>query len=624
MMNSETKSKFKWSSKLEELFGFDLRSLAVFRIGLALILIADLVIRFGDIKALYSDEGVLPRNALNEIVNPWYWSVHLISGQPFVQTLLFLAALFIAFLLLVGYRTRLAAIASWALLISLQNRNPFLLFAGDDMLRALMFWAMFLPLGATYSIDSALNTSIQPLPKRILSSATFALTAQICYVYMFSAAYKTTSSTWWPDGTAVYYALSFDQYAAPLGQFLLNFPPLLTLFTYATLVLEWIGPLFLFVPFATTFFRCAIIITFILLHIGFGLTLHIGLFAALGVFTWLVFIPSAVWDALYQRIYTPELAGLKINYDADCGFCKKVVYLLRTVLILPRTPLLLCQDDPSIFADMQEKNSWVVVDWQGNRHFKWEAIAYVVSLSPLFKFLAPILRWNPIMSVGTKFYETIASNRRFAGKFTAPLKFRPIEVRPSRTLNFVALVLLAYITVWNVRNLVDSTFSKRPVKSNLVRASERVFKSNTFNSIDWISRLLRIDQSWSIFAPGPPRDDGWYVTPGKLKDGSEVDILRDGQPISWEKPSIKSRDAIYRNMQWRTYFINLNRAIGKRLYPYYTQYICRDWNTRHKGAKQVDKFEVYFMSERTVPPGQSQGVEKTPTGKQSCSNNSKQ
>ena len=603
MASSERKPKSILTKKLEELFGFDLRSLAAFRIGIALIILADLIIRSGDIKAHYTDFGVLPRTALRDgILKPWYWSVHLISGQPLVQTLLFLFAGFVALALLVGYRTRLAAIASWALLISLHNRNQALLFAGDDMLRALLFWAMFLPLGACYSVDSALNSSTEKLPKRILSAATLALTLQVCYVYIFSAAFKTKSEIWWPEGSAVYYALSYDAYAAYLGQVLLNFPPLLTLSTFATLVLEWIGPLFLFVPFRTTFFRCATIVTFILLHVGFALTLHIGLFPALGIFTWLVFIPSEVWDALYKRVYTPQRAGLKIYYDADCGFCKKVVYLIRTFLILPGTPLLMAQDDPSICADMEAKNSWVVVDWQDNRHFKFEAIAYVCSLSPLFGPLAPILRLGPVMSVGTKFYETIASNRKIAGKFTAPLKFRPLEVRYSRSRNIVTLLLLAYVTVWNFRTLTPKTFSRK-----------------TLNSIDWISRLLRIDQSWSIFAPSPPKDDGWYVIPGKLKDGSEIDILKGSGPVVWEKPSLKQRNAIYRNMQWRSYFINLNRAIGKKLYPYYGAYLCRNWNEQHKGSKQLDNFEIYFMKERTVPLGQRQGVEKTQTLQQSCS-----
>jgi len=620
MASSVQKPKGKWVSKLEPLFGFDLRSLAVFRIGVAIILIADLLIRAKDITPLYSDVGVLPRTALiNEILNPWYWSVHLLGGQPLIQGIIFLLAGLITVALLVGYRTRLAAIASWVMLISLHNRNPAVLFAADDMLRALLFWMMFLPLGACYSVDSALNSSSKPLPKRILTGATFALTLQIYYVYAFSAAFKTTSDIWFPKLTAVYYALSFDQYAAPLGQFLLNFPPLLVFSTVATLILEWIGPLFLFIPWRTTFFRCATIITFILLHVGFGLTLHIGLFPALGIFVWLVFIPTEVWDSLSKRVYTPQRAGLRIYYDADCGFCKKVVYLLRTFLILPKTPLQTAQDDPSIYADMQEKNSWVVVDWQENRHFKWEAMAYVVSLSPVFNPLAYILRWRPLMAVGTKFYETIASNRQVAGQFTAPLKFRPVEVQSSGLLNIVTLLLFAYVTVWNFRSLADARSLKQTLDPNVRAKIDRVMKSRTLNSLDWISRLLRLDQSWSIFAPAPPRDDGWHVIVGKLKDGSEVDLLRNGGSINWDKPTIKQRNALYTNMQWRTYFINLNRAIGNQLYPYYAEYLCRTWNEQHQGNQQLESLEIYFVEERTVPPRETQDLEKKNQWQQSCS-----
>lgn len=621
MIAHKQKSKAIFPAKLEELFGLDLRSLAVFRIGLALIIITDLIIRVGDLTAHYTDDGVLPRGVLSQqILKPWYWSVHALSGQPIVQAILFSLAGLIALALLVGYRTRLATIATWALVVSLHNRNPALIFAGDDVLRALLFWAMFLPLGACYSIDSALNTSAQKLPKRILSAATLALTLQQCWIYMFSAAFKAKSSVWWPDGSAVYYALSYDQYVAHLGQFLLNFGPFLVFSTFVTFVLEWVGPLFLFVPFRTTFFRCCTIITFILLHIGFGLTLNLGIFPFLSVFSWLAFIPSDVWDAAAKRLHTPERAGLRINYDADCGFCKKVVHLIRTFLILPGTPLLLAQDDPSIYADMQAQNSWVIVDWQENRHFKWEAIAYVCHLSPLFRPLAPILRWKPLMAAGTKIYETIASNRRKAGMFTRPLKFRPIEVRPSLLLNIVTSLLLFYAFVWNIKSFVEQTYYRRTVQRNdWITSAYKIFNKKAVQNLDLIGQATRLDQSWSIFAPGPPIDDGWYVIPGKLKDGTEVDVLKDGGSVSWEKPTVGQRNAIYRNMQWRTFFINLNRSIGKKLYPYYGKYLCRDWNARHKGSKQLDSFEIDFMDEKTVPPGQPQTVQKTRKLQQSCS-----
>ena len=237
-------------SKLEAFLGFDLRSLALFRIGLATIVILDLIARFSALQAHYSDAGVLPRQLLpGGLLHQGYWSVHLLSGQAWVQGLLFAIAIFFALLMLVGYRTRWTTIAVWALTISLHNRNPFLLFAGDDVLRAILFWAMFLPLGASYSLESALNSSPDPLPKRVVSGATFAYMVQLCFIYIWSAAFKTKSPIWFPDGDAVYYALHFDQYATPFGLGLLNLPlGLQKAMTFGALFLEWFGALLIFIP----------------------------------------------------------------------------------------------------------------------------------------------------------------------------------------------------------------------------------------------------------------------------------------------------------------------------------------------------------------------------------------
>ena len=609
-------------SKAKQIFGLDLRSLALFRIGLAIVILVDLAFRFQDISSLYSDVGVLPRDALiaEKIRHPLYWSLHLISGQPFFQVLLFLFAALMAVAMLVGYRTRLATIASWAMIISIHNRNPVLLFAADDVLRALMFWAMFLPLGAVYSLDSALNSNPKPLPKNILTSATVALIVQQCFIYMFSVVFKASSPLWFPEGTAVYYAFSFDQYATPVSQFLLNFPPLLTFSSYFTLIIEFFGPLFLFIPFYTTFFRFATVITFILLHVTFDLGFELGIFPLLSVASWFAFIPTPIWDYLEKKIQTEPRKGLTIYYDADCGFCKKIVHILRTLLVLPQTPIIQAQEDDSIYADMQQYNSWVVLDWQGNRRFKWEAMIYVISLSPIFKFIVPIMKWQPLMAAGTKLYETIANNRRLAGNFTKPFKFRPLKVEKSPLINIIAGLLLLATFFWNIRTFARQQYTRKKLDdSHAIAKTHHLFNRRTVKRVDWISRITRLDQGWSIFAPAPPRDDGWHVIQGKLQDGTEVDLLNNKKAnVSWDKPTLKQRNQLYPNMQWRSYYINLSRSIGQKLYPYYGQYLCRTWNSKHQGKEQLDSLEIYFMDERTVPPGEVQGVEKKSHWQQSC------
>ncbi|MBE9075929.1 HTTM domain-containing protein [Romeria aff. gracilis LEGE 07310] len=604
----------RWVKPLSKRYGLDLRSLALLRMGLALVILADLGIRFGDVTALYSDAGVLPRQLLlEEVLQPWYWSLHLLSGQPLVQGLMFAAAAFFALAMLVGYQTRLATIASWALLVSLHNRNPLLIFAADDVLRAVMFWAMFLPLGAAYSIDRAMNTSSQPLPRRIFTAATVALMVQQCFIYWFSALFKTTSPDWWPSGSAVYYSLSYDQYATPLGHLLLGLGPLLTVLTLVTLVVEWVGPLLLWVPIRTDFFRMLAVILFIALHAGFGLTLNIGIFPFLSIVTWLAFIPTSVWEGWARKAYGPAQQGLTIYYDADCGFCKKVVHLIRTFLLLPQTPLQTAQSDPVINAAMETQNSWVVVDWQQRHHYKFEGIAYVVSLSPVFCFLAPLLRWRPVMAVGTRFYQMIANNRRAAGRLTRPFSYRSFQVGSSWLLNGAVIALLGLTFLWNLRSIVTHRAfvdSQNPA-AKVVR---KVTNSRTLQRVDWLSRLTRLDQSWSIFAPGAPKDDGWHVAVGQLADGREVDLLREGREVGFEKPSLRDRGRLYRNMQWRTLFINLNRNAGQRILPGYGRYLCRQ-----QPELPLKSVTLYFMDEQTVPPGQEQTVRQTEIWQQSCS-----
>jgi hypothetical protein len=106
---------------LERTYGLDLRSLSLFRIGLGALIIGDLIWRARDLRVFYTDFGVLLASGrtsraravlLERFADPWYISLHLLSGMAVVQALLFLLAIGFGVMLLVGYRTKPAAIAS--------------------------------------------------------------------------------------------------------------------------------------------------------------------------------------------------------------------------------------------------------------------------------------------------------------------------------------------------------------------------------------------------------------------------------------------------------------------------------------------------------------------------------
>ena len=196
-----------WKTGFRQMFSLDLRSLALFRIGVSLLILADLLIRAQSLVAHYTDAGVLPRSVQTTIFNAdWYFSFHLMTGSWEGESLLFLVAGAFAVMLLVGYRTRLACILSWLMMISLHNRNYLLLNSGDFSLRMLLFWGMFLPLGARASVDRMLLHPVEaqepPSGNSFVFPGGIGLICQIVFVYFFSALFKWAEPAW-RDGLGV-------------------------------------------------------------------------------------------------------------------------------------------------------------------------------------------------------------------------------------------------------------------------------------------------------------------------------------------------------------------------------------------------------------------------------------
>jgi predicted DCC family thiol-disulfide oxidoreductase YuxK len=583
--------------KLEELFGADLRSLAALRIGVALIIIVDLAQRSGDLVAHYSDFGLAPRTAVIEgTASRWLISLHFMSGVWEVQALLFLMAGLFALAMLVGYKTRLVSFVSWILLISLHTRNPFVNGGGDIMLRVVLFWCMFLPLGRCFSIDNAWATSREECPTRCLSLGTFAYSTQILFIYWFTAILKS-GPEWHSQGSAIYYALSADEVVTGLGHFLLQFPPLLIFLTHSVLWFEFLGPVLLFSPLLTTRVRMVAVIGFWLLHLGILATLRIGIFPAVGIVSMIFFVPTCVWDMSSLWLQQRRNLSLTVFYDGECGFCWRSVQLLKSFLLVPAATIRRAQDDPSVLADMKRYNSWVVVDGAGIRHFRYEAALAVTASWPFLSWLVPVLKLSPFCWLGEKLYRSFARHRKttcdlspiFGSNLRAGVKHLPI-------INLGIVVLVIYLLFWNLGTIPNSR----------IKMSER-FKS--------VGYLLRLDQNWQMFAPFPAKDDGWFVIPGKLSNGTVLDLFSGHPGVDWKKPS--SISAMYKNQRWRKYMEYVQKKESQR--TSYAQYLCRSWNTNHNPSAQLLEFEIIFMREWTLPNYEYSAPEKISLLKYQCS-----
>ena len=289
------------------MFAIDPRSLAAFRIGVAVLLLCDLFARAADVAVFYTDSGVLPRTVRLEMLGSGdqfgfehQWSIYMLNGQAWSQRLLMLIAAASAGCLLVGYRTQLAAIASWILLVSLNDRNPLVMDAGDLLLRALLFWSLFLPLGAAWSVDRCIPRPFSTSYRPICSVLSAALLLQLALMYWASAAFKW-HPVWIRDFSGVYYALHADTLATRLGHVLREYPTIMRFLTIATVGLEVSGPLLAFCPWRNAWCRGAAVTAFVLFHIGLSLTMHLALFPWICIVAWLLFVPTAFWESLQSR-----------------------------------------------------------------------------------------------------------------------------------------------------------------------------------------------------------------------------------------------------------------------------------------------------------------------------------
>jgi len=260
----------------------DVRALALGRVGLALLILYDLLVRYGDIAVFYSDEGIEPRNEVKPPVFPLF-RLYFLWGTAQWTTLLFSFAALAAFCLLVGYRTRLASGISWVMLAALHARNSTVLQGGDDLLLMFLLWGSWLPLGQHWK------------SLRVNGAAPFAFYGQLFMLYFITGTLKLSSPHWrWGDG--IYDALSADYFVTAFGQWLYPHYYVLKVLSWASLALEVGGPLLFFIPPKRWKIRLSLVASFVVFHLGIAVCMRLGMFSFVCVVGWLFLIPGEAFE----------------------------------------------------------------------------------------------------------------------------------------------------------------------------------------------------------------------------------------------------------------------------------------------------------------------------------------
>jgi hypothetical protein len=283
----------------------DERSLGLGRIALALTLLVDLGKRVPSLGTWYSNDGLLPNHTM--LWSPPYehtFSLFFMASHWYEAAAGFVLCGLAYLWLLVGFRTKLAQLASFVAVVSLHGRVMFIQIGGDVVLSELAFWTLFLPLGRRFSADSlirelrhtARDESPPARPPAVSAFACFALLLQLAIVYVFNAWQK--NGPMWLDGSLLHYVLELDPIVTRYGLALRSelTPGLSAFLTHAARLGEASVPLFLLFPLGLRWMRPLAIVTIVGLHVGFALLMNVGLFS-LSMITYTPFLlPAAFWD----------------------------------------------------------------------------------------------------------------------------------------------------------------------------------------------------------------------------------------------------------------------------------------------------------------------------------------
>jgi hypothetical protein len=248
----------------------DSRPLSVFRIVLGLLLLKDAIYHFPIAQVFYSDDGFTPRWALQDGMMREY-RFSLMDALPYAWMAQVFFALWVVVLILftTGYRTRLMTILQFLMIVSVHERNIYILNGADTVFRVLSFWSMFIPLGQYYSVDALRerwkrygrshhlpDLRADPGPRTVYAFPVRMIQLQFALIYLFTAWLKLPGAAW-REGNAIYYALQLKSLTLPTGDFLLaNAPmPVLKAISYQSNLTEWVFFFFVFLPFGQPLLR---------------------------------------------------------------------------------------------------------------------------------------------------------------------------------------------------------------------------------------------------------------------------------------------------------------------------------------------------------------------------------
>ncbi len=595
----------------------DLRPLGLFRITFGFIVTVATVDCVNILYPILSDQGLLPRAAmLGGIVRENRFCVFDVAGPFWVTVALWSIAVAACVALTIGWHSRLSSVAAFVLVTGLHERNLLAFDGADNVIRVLLFWLMFMPSGARYSVDAVRRAASGRAP--ITHAPAFVMRLaqiQIAWVYLDSFMHKWGGGNEWHDGTALHYALGLGHlFTRDLGQFLFEQAWFYVPGTYFTIAAEASFIFLIFFPFFQPWLKAIAIASGVLLHFGIWATMNVGNFSYLMPLTFPLLF-EAEWAARAVGA-TRRLVGgglTRVYYDGFCPLCRRTAALLRGLDPFGNLALVDFRQggapdlDP---AALERRMHAALPDGQVVAGF--DAVIRIARRLPALFFLGLLGELPGAGAVGRPLYDRIAARRSLDHRCEDGACALP-SAPPERSWRDRLPPGLLTAATWAVRAglavlLVGCFWFALPSDATVFVPKIQVAGRTLFPG--WKRRLpampegfhgllqeIELWQVWDMFSPNPMDTDIWLKGVGTLKDGTTVDVLHglDGGPLPPPTPRFVFN-------RWTKFINNLAYTQQAQLIEF-GRFLCREWNNdRPPGRSELNTFKIYREQRRTPAP----------------------
>lgn len=582
----------------------DSRPLGVFRIVFALLVLKDAIYTLPLARIFYSDEGVTPRSALwDGLARSNRFSLLDAMPYPWMVTGFLLLWIVVLLMLLVGYQTRWATILNALLIVSLHERNPFVLSGADTVFRVLSLWSIFLPLGHYYSID-ALRDRLRRYrvsrhlgdlraPNQAKTSYAFPLRMaqiQIAIVYFFTGILKLPGgASAWANGEALHYALQLKSHTLPTGDWMSQLAPdfLLRWVDYQTLFTEIAFPLLVFSPVFQPALRLLALALGTLLHGGIAATMSIGNFSMVMICSYLLFFQP-------EWIVRAGAALRRIGQPISIGVPPPGSPLW---LLLAATRNSEIAINGSVIQLDESADGWHVEDSAGHRQVGRYAWVLAASHLPLSRMWVWALRLKFVRSACWLLLSAYSRRAIVPAPDDIAAPYAPLSLSrrvgrwsSAAATGLVTLILAALMIIIIRWNLSSANFLGLRLGQPVTPFEADAILFTGF----W--------QNWAMFAPFPTLYDGWVIIPGTFEDGTVLD-LRTGKPVSL----IPYRVYFGPDVRWKKYENNLMDYRYDQLLKAWGAYYCQQYNVNQNlpEGHRLATLQIVFRGRVSYAPGEA-------------------